>query len=71
MKKVLLAYGPNGRSRGEATVTFSKADSAAKAHKDYNGVNVDNRPMKVLILSLKSYRTCLTTSRSRSWAGQP
>jgi len=70
VKKVLLAYGPNGRSRGEATVTFSKTDSAAKAHKDYNGVNVDNRPMKVLTFSLNFDLTCLTAYRSRSWAAQ-
>lgn len=47
VKKALLSYGPNGRSRGEATIIFSKPDSAAKAQKEYNGVGVDGKPMRV------------------------
>lgn len=55
VKKVSLAYGPNGKSRGEATVIFSKGDSAAKAHKEYNNVGVDGRPMKVRSEALSLY----------------
>jgi THO complex subunit 4 len=44
---VQLIYGPNGQSRGVATVTFGQAGSAAKAAKDLNGVTIDNRPIKV------------------------
>ena len=47
VKKVLLSYGPNGRSRGEASVIFSKPDGATKAFKEYNSVKVDDRPMRV------------------------
>jgi len=47
VKKVLLSYGPNGNSRGEASVIFSKPESATKAFKEYNSVKVDNRPMRV------------------------
>jgi len=47
---VSLAYGPDGKSRGEATVIFSKPGSAAEAHKEYNNVGVDGRPMRVSTL---------------------
>lgn len=47
VKKVLLSYAPNGRSRGEASVVFSRPDSAARAQKEFNNVGVDGRPMKV------------------------
>ena len=43
-----MVYGPNGQSRGIATVIFSKPTAAAKAVKELNGVKVDGRPMKVL-----------------------
>ena len=46
-KKVLLQYGPNGRSRGIATITFGTPLGAAKAAKDLDGVKVDNRAMRV------------------------
>ncbi|KAI6799689.1 hypothetical protein KC361_g2742 [Hortaea werneckii] len=47
VKKVTLAYGPNGKSRGEATIIFGKPDSAARAQKEYNNVGVDGRPMRI------------------------
>jgi hypothetical protein len=47
VKKVLLVYGPNGQSRGIASVVFANAASSAKAVAELNGVKVDNRPMKV------------------------
>jgi len=43
----MLTYGPTGRSRGTATIIFSKAGSAAQAARELNGVKVDNRAMKV------------------------
>lgn len=50
-----MTYGPNGKSRGVATVIFVKTDSAAKAAKELDGLKVDNRPMKIeLIMSAKS-----------------
>lgn len=47
VKKVLLSYGPNGRSRGEATVIFNKLTKAAEAMSKYNGVKVDDKPLRV------------------------
>lgn len=43
----MLTYNQNGSSRGIATIIFGKADTAAKAAKDLNGLLVDGRPMKV------------------------
>jgi len=50
VKKVLLVYGPNGQSRGIASVVFSNAASAVKAVTELNGVKVDGRPMKVEVI---------------------
>jgi len=50
VKRILLVYGPNGQSRGIATVIFSKPTAAAKAVKELNGVKVDGRPMKVEVI---------------------
>ena len=36
-----------GAYLGTATVIYSKASSAARAIKDYNMAQIDNRPMKV------------------------
>lgn len=47
VKKVLLTYGPSGRSRGVATIIFRAGDAGQKAVKQLDGVKVDNRPMKV------------------------
>lgn len=49
VKKVMLTYGPTGRSRGTATIVFAKPGSAAQAAHELNGVKVDNRAMKVCI----------------------
>ena len=43
----MLTYGPNGVSRGIATIIFSKAGSANDALVQLNGMLVDKRPMKV------------------------
>ncbi|KAA8896883.1 putative mRNA export protein mlo3 [Sphaerosporella brunnea] len=47
IRRAILTYGPNGQSRGVATVEFVKPEHAATAAQRYNGVEVDNRPMKV------------------------
>lgn len=51
VKKVLLNYNKTGRSVGVATITFHKATSAAEAAKQYDGVKVDGKPMKVSMIS--------------------
>ncbi|KAF2401450.1 hypothetical protein EJ06DRAFT_392735 [Trichodelitschia bisporula] len=50
IKKVLLVYGKDGKSRGVATIIFFKHESAAKAAKELDGIKVDNRPMKIEVI---------------------
>jgi THO complex subunit 4 len=45
-----IAYGPNGLSRGSATVVFKLSASADAATKAFNGLLVDGKPMKVEII---------------------
>lgn len=47
----MITYGPNGVSRGVATIVFSRASSANEALLKLNGLLVDKRPMKVFISS--------------------
>jgi len=50
VKKVELAYGPNSRSKGIATVYFLSSDGATLAMKEMNGILIDTRPIKVEIV---------------------
>lgn len=47
----MLTYGPNGVSRGIATIIFSKPGSANDALVQLNGMLVDKRPMKVKLIN--------------------
>ena len=47
VKRAMLTYGPNGRSRGIATIVFRNGDGAQKAAKSLDGVKVDNKAMRV------------------------
>jgi THO complex subunit 4 len=46
----MLTYNQNGTSRGIASIIFAKADTAAKAAKELNGLLVDGRPMKIEVV---------------------
>jgi hypothetical protein len=50
VKKVTLAYTLNGKSRGEATIVFAKADSASRAFNEFNNVPIDGKPIKVEVV---------------------
>ncbi|QIW99830.1 hypothetical protein AMS68_005348 [Peltaster fructicola] len=50
VKKAMLTYGPQGRSRGVATLIFSKPGSAAEAAQQLNGVKVDGRAMRIEVV---------------------
>ncbi|KAJ5654192.1 mRNA export protein mlo3, partial [Penicillium lividum] len=50
IKKVMLTYNQNGTSRGIASIIFAKADTAAKAAKELNGLLVDGRAMKIEVV---------------------
>lgn len=49
----MLTYGPNGISRGIATIIFNKPGDANTASVQLNGMLVDKRPMKVGSLMYK------------------
>jgi len=49
-KRVEISYGPGGVSRGVATISFAKADAAAKAVGTLNGLLVDGKPMKIDVI---------------------
>ncbi|KAF1970316.1 hypothetical protein BU23DRAFT_214226 [Bimuria novae-zelandiae CBS 107.79] len=49
-RRVLLQYGPNGKSLGSATVIFNKAEQAIKATNALQGVKIDNKPIRVEML---------------------
>lgn len=58
----MLTYGPNGTSRGIATIIFSKPGSANDALVQLNGMLVDKRPMKVKPSRPASHTNILLTS---------
>ncbi|MCJ1322465.1 hypothetical protein MMC15_007814 [Xylographa vitiligo] len=50
VKRVTITYGPNGISRGIATIMFAKPGSANDALVKLNGLLVDKRPMKIEVV---------------------
>ncbi|KAJ5479515.1 hypothetical protein N7530_005024 [Penicillium desertorum] len=50
VRRVMLTYNQNGTSRGIASIQFNRADTAAKATKELNGLLVDGRPMKIEVI---------------------
>ena len=60
MKRAIITYGPNGVSRGIATIVFSKSNSANDALVKLNGLLVDKRPMKVGTRLWTTQKTRLT-----------
>lgn len=47
VRSIIIAYGPTGRSRGIATLTFNNPASPAKAVQTINGIKIDGRAVKV------------------------
>ena len=54
IRSLFITYGPNGISRGVATIVFNKPNSANDALSQLNGLLVDKKPMKAGSQSLTS-----------------
>ena len=50
IRRAILTHGPDGRSRGVAMAEFTKPEHAAVAVQKYNGVELDKRRMKVIVV---------------------
>ena len=62
--RVSLAYGPQGQSKGVATVQFQRKGDAKKAYDAYNGKLIDNtKRLKVLSPSHTTPSSTLQPSR--------
>ncbi|KZF19505.1 hypothetical protein L228DRAFT_241724 [Xylona heveae TC161] len=53
-KRPIISYGPNGISRGIASITFSNPRHANTAFERLNGMLVDGKPMKAQAQAAKS-----------------
>lgn len=47
IKQAMVKFDKNGRSTGQAEVVFANKNDALEAIKKYNGVPLDNRPLKI------------------------
>ncbi|KAJ5812765.1 hypothetical protein N7447_009788 [Penicillium robsamsonii] len=63
VKRVMLTYNQNGTSRGIASIQFNRADTAAKATKELNGLLVDGRPMKIEVVYDASHVPAVPASK--------
>jgi len=50
VKRVDLSYALGGKSKGIATVVFTKPAAAAQAAKELDGLKVDTKPMKIEVI---------------------
>ncbi|GAB7346289.1 hypothetical protein MBLNU457_5012t2 [Dothideomycetes sp. NU457] len=50
VRRVMLTYNKTGRSTGVATIIFNQANLGAAAAKQFNGVKVDGKPMKIEVV---------------------
>ncbi|CAI7592967.1 unnamed protein product [Penicillium glandicola] len=63
VRRVMLTYNQNGTSRGIASIQFNRADTAAKATKELNGLLVDGRPMKIEVVYDASHVPAVPASK--------
>ena len=50
VKSAQLNYNAEGKSKGVATVVFTRHGDAAKALSEYNGRKLDDRPMRIELI---------------------
>lgn len=63
-KRIIIQYGPNGRSIGAATVIFHQSNSAAQAVTALDGIKIDGRLLKVDLLVSAKNAPLATASQS-------
>ncbi|KAK4695169.1 THO complex subunit 4, partial [Lecanoromycetidae sp. Uapishka_2] len=81
VRRAMLTYGPNGISRGVATIIFNKPDSAKEALAQLNGLKVDSKAIRIEIVinaanaqtaaPVKGLSDRVTKTQSKPAGGKP